>query len=390
MKTKLFLLFLIFIYAGNTYAQWSQCSPCGNCDVNTVYEFGNKLFAGTQTNGIYISDNDGNSWSQSNQGITIMNITSFTSDSAGKIFAASASLKVFISADTGLTWQVVNMGGTGSSISSLASYGNYLFAGQKNDGVFVSSNQGISWMESALCCASVLSVNTGPSGLAFAGTASNGVYYASSPYSNWVVYGTGSPHNAVNSIFNYNGKIYAGTPSGVLYNSHPDSAWNAINNGLTTTDVSAINGHNQFLFAATESGGIYTGVNYGDYWVESNLGLTSLNAKDLLVYNGFLYAAFYGGGVWKRNLNELNNISENNSSASISIYPVPANDYLNISTNQNGFYYVHFFDLMGRKHLTTSFEGTDVQLNISNLKQGLYILKIQIGTEYYHFRFIKA
>jgi hypothetical protein len=81
------------------------------------------------------------------------------------------------------------------------------------------------------------------------------------------------------------------------------------------------------------------------------------------------------------------------NSKGITVFPNPAKDQLNLSTESlNGNYQVKFINLQGSvvKQLTSDFETGSVQtVDISNLKEGYYIVWIENGSEKYYSGFIK-
>ncbi|MBK7965390.1 MAG: hypothetical protein IPK10_08945 [Bacteroidetes bacterium] len=93
---------LLFI---SSKAQWVQTKGPGGGNIRALHFKGNDFFAGTKTNGVYLSGTSGNSWIQKN------NLLNY------------------------------------ESVTAITSYGNYLFAGTENDGVYRSIDNGNSWVK---------------------------------------------------------------------------------------------------------------------------------------------------------------------------------------------------------------------------------------------------
>lgn len=61
------------------------------------------------------------------------------------LFAETDDGGVFLSTNNGTSWTAVNTGLANTSVRSLAVKGSYLFAGTEDSGVFLSTNNGASW-----------------------------------------------------------------------------------------------------------------------------------------------------------------------------------------------------------------------------------------------------
>jgi hypothetical protein len=68
-------------------------------------------------------------------------------------------------------------------------------------------------------------------------------------------------------------------------------------------------------------------------------------------------------------------ISERNTIQNFRIYPNPSNEFVTI-TGALGSYEIEVFDLTGRKMITTEMTTNSLQLDVSSLTQGVYLLKV--------------
>jgi photosystem II stability/assembly factor-like uncharacterized protein len=109
------------------------------------------IYAGTN-NGLYISSNKGNNWTL--QDSTIKNITCFEVN-GNNIYAGTYENGVLLSTDNGLNWTEINKGNPNKYIKSLTSIGSNFFAGTYDGGIYLSTNNGLNWS----------SINTGLSNL---------------------------------------------------------------------------------------------------------------------------------------------------------------------------------------------------------------------------------
>lgn len=131
MKTIVRILLLLavgfIITTSQLTAQWIQTNgPYGG----TVYCFavsGTNLFAGTGGGGVFLSTNNGESWTEVNNGLTTSSVRAFIV-SGTDLFAGTLG-GVFLSTNNGASWTEVNNGLTNLAAYSLAVSGTNLFAG---------------------------------------------------------------------------------------------------------------------------------------------------------------------------------------------------------------------------------------------------------------------
>lgn len=137
--------------ASMSQAQWERCGPQGGA-VTTFAVMGSRILAGTGGNyynqapgsGIFISNDSGLTWAQSNAGLTDTTVYAL-GVSRTYVLASTASGNLFRSSDRGASWQLLPKPATSQPISSFATAGNYLFAVTGADGVLRSTDNGISW-----------------------------------------------------------------------------------------------------------------------------------------------------------------------------------------------------------------------------------------------------
>jgi hypothetical protein len=196
MKSIYRFLIALALFAPDDYAfsQWVQTNgPYGG----TVLSFavspngagGTNLFAGTSV-GVFLSTNNGTSWTAVNTGLTntYVNALAVSPNGAGgtNLFAGTLG-GVFLSTNNGTSW--TQSGLTVAYVTSFAvspatgeAGGTNLFAGTWGGGVYLSTNNGTSWTQSGLTHTYVLSLAVSPAtGEAggtnlFAGTEGGGVW----------------------------------------------------------------------------------------------------------------------------------------------------------------------------------------------------------------------
>jgi len=138
---------------------------------------GANLFAGTDYNykfvpngGIYLSTNNGTSWSSIKTGWYVYALAVSGTD----LFAGTDGGGIFLSTDNGLSWNAINTGLTNTVVHTIAIFGTKLLAGT-DGGVFLSENNGTSWVNMGLQVHSIqafafLGLNL------YAGTGNGGVW----------------------------------------------------------------------------------------------------------------------------------------------------------------------------------------------------------------------
>ena len=174
---------------------------------------GTNLFAGT-LGGVFLSTNNGTSWTAVNSGSPSIPISALAVSGAN-LFAGTPS-GVFLFINNGTSWTAANSTLTNGDVRSLAVSGTNLFAGTYGDGIFLSTNNGTSWtaVNSGL-------TNTNIYSLALSGT-----------------------------------NLFAGTDGGVFLFTNNGTSWTAVNSGLNTYVLSlALSGTN--LFAGTYRGSVW-------------------------------------------------------------------------------------------------------------------------------------
>jgi ligand-binding sensor domain-containing protein len=170
---------------------------------------------GTDVAGIYVSENEGESWKQISSGP--FEIVALVIDSSGQIFSANSS-GVSLSTDNGFSWFSVSTGlPLGGVQSLLLAKSGILFAGM--------------------------------------GGVDGGVYAFDSNHESWSEKTSGYVQCLAE---NENGCLLAGTNEGVLLSSDGGNTWNEMNEGLTTLDVRAIMCDSVgTAYAGTWGGGIF-------------------------------------------------------------------------------------------------------------------------------------
>jgi photosystem II stability/assembly factor-like uncharacterized protein len=231
--------------------------------------------------------------------------------SGTNLFAGTHGSGVFLSTNNGTSWISVNTGLTNPYVYALAVYGTNLFAGTDYSGVYLSTDNGTSWTAVNLGLPSYTSVVAlAVSGTnIFAGTYGSGIFLSTNNGTTWAKVDSGLTSSPVYALAVSGTNLFAGTyGSGVFLSTNNGTSWISVNTGLTNPYVYALAVYGTNLFAGTNNDGqVYLSINNGTSWTAVNLGLplyTSVYA--LAVYGTNLFAGFdWGWGVWRRPLSEM-------------------------------------------------------------------------------------
>lgn len=256
---------------------------------------GNEIFAGTK-DGVFLSNNNGTSWTKVNSGITGVNINSLM-EYKGKILAGTDGNGVYLS-DTNVTsgWTPADSGLTGAYVSGLGVINGRIFAGT-DKGISMSTDNGISWKN--MSPSSIRNVNTllvNGSDL-FAGT-SEGIFLSSDNGSNWNEVDSGITKKDILCFAVKDNNLFAGTYGGGIFRSTDDGrSWTQVNSGLTNVYVWSIAVSGDNIFAGTHNG-LFISANDGSNWTVVNCGLpVNTFIYTLVVNKNNIVAGASGYGV---------------------------------------------------------------------------------------------
>jgi len=128
---------LMMLHISPLNAQWIQTNGPNGGEVICLAASGTNLYAGTSNSGVFLSTNNGTSWTAVNSGLTNTLVQSLAV-SGTNLFAGTVGSGggVFLSTNNGTSWTLVNSGLTNISIYALAVSGTNLFAGPDGGGVW--------------------------------------------------------------------------------------------------------------------------------------------------------------------------------------------------------------------------------------------------------------
>jgi photosystem II stability/assembly factor-like uncharacterized protein len=286
-------------------------------NVHSMVRSGNLLFAATDF-GVYRSSNNGDYWYPSTGTSGFLPVFSLAV-SNGVLFAGREGTGVFLSNDNGNTWNAVNTGmphnasGYIQRINKLFVDGENVYVGTNGSGVYRSSNYGNMWMAETTGLKKMDNGFFFPTyslakvgSYIFAGTQDDGIYRLTGIGSSWTKVTTGLPPDAyVTSISGRGDHIFAATHgSGLYYSSSPDSiAWLSLFTVFPgKVDVGIVGSSGSNLFLSASSGyyngaisGVFRSPNIGNTWLRDSV-LSRIYISSFQSYGDSFYTV--GGSLF--------------------------------------------------------------------------------------------
>ncbi|NTW31840.1 MAG: T9SS type A sorting domain-containing protein [Bacteroidetes bacterium] len=378
-KITLILAFLIAIIV-KANAQWIEPSQVAwnSQNVYSLISDGTNIYAGTGGAGVSLSNNNGNSWTAVNNGLTSTGISSFAINGTN-VFAAGEG--VFLTTNNGGLWTSVSNGLTNTTVNALAISGSNIFAGT-NGGVFLSSNNGGLWTAANTGFTSQVRTLAISGANIFAGASNYGVYLSSNNGGLWTLVNNGLTNIDVVSLAISGTNIFVGTSGGVFISSNNGGLWTAVNNGLTNLNVYSLLVEGTTIFAGTDDGVFYSN-NMGANWTSLNNGFPANTAVQAFTVSGtYIFAGIrlYPYGVWRRPLSDATSgIKDNYNNNNFNLYPNPASDFvtLNIDNSNHEEAILNIYNIIGELIRSETIQKNQQQINVGNLNNGIYVLEIK-------------
>lgn len=140
MKIAIIIMSL-FLFHSNIYSQWKQTN--GPVNVNSFVEINNILFTCTYGGGIFISNDYGKSWEESNSGLGDKSVFSLTKNE-NKVYASTYG-GIYFSSDYGKSWKNYSYTFPPVNVFTTLLTNYSLVAGTNGSGILVSFDEGKKW-----------------------------------------------------------------------------------------------------------------------------------------------------------------------------------------------------------------------------------------------------
>jgi len=317
-------------YSTNHGISWSKISGLAGKEIRAFSQLGTAIFAGTGNSGVFISTNDGVNWSAANGGLSNLHIRSLTANGSAIIAGIetfNAPGGIFRSTNNGQNWTAIL---SSVNIWSVFSTGINVYAGSFGQGIYISTDGGISFTSSntGLSDLYVYSI-TSSGGNVFVGT-NAGIYKSTDNGQSWFASNAGITSNYIRCLNVSGTNIFAGTTTKIYLSINGGASWAEVMTGLQNTYYNTVYSYGANTFAGNRIG-IFATTNNGALWIARNQGFLSASVSDLEYVNGILFAST-GSGLFSSSDNGdtwlTNSLSNSNTSMLITL-----NNYIFVVTS---------------------------------------------------------
>jgi photosystem II stability/assembly factor-like uncharacterized protein len=218
---------------------------------------------------------------------------------------------VFVSKNNGKSWTASSNGLSEKSVYSVLSYMNYLYAGTEK-GLFISTDYGANWIQTGnnlpLCrIHNVISKISKKEKKLFAGCA-KGVFVSEDDGKTWASINTDAmKHTEVFSVFDNTRYLFAATDEFYMIRSSNDGKkWDAANKGLNGKNkLKKVVGTPLGIIYLAGNLGMCSSLDNGENWSEMNSGLQDIQVVSLIIANGKVFAGTANGNIYFHNELEI-------------------------------------------------------------------------------------
>ena len=242
-------------YSSDLGSSWSQLPNQNNFDVRTLLTMPDGyIISGNYYSGLFLSEDDGNSWEEINTGINNSDITDIYAAPSGSIFCSRFSLDyshggVYRSRDQGNSWTKLNTGNNDPNVRAFFSdnQGN-IYAGDID--IYRSSDDGEYWLNVSSGAGLINCFVQSPNGTLFAGTDGYGIFRSTNNGLTWNESNSGLTNLTIFTLTVSDlGTILAGSFEGIIFRSTNDGInWESINTLHNSTVLSLYKTTDNIIF----------------------------------------------------------------------------------------------------------------------------------------------
>jgi photosystem II stability/assembly factor-like uncharacterized protein len=304
---------------GTSHAQWVDTHGPAS-EASSFAVSGTNLFAGGIDGRVYLSPDDGTSWTSASAGLSGANIHAMASAGANLLVGTWGG-GIFLSTNQGTSWAAANTGFTNGYANAFAVSATDVFVASQGSGVYRSHDGGVSWIQTGLTSGDVSALTLSGADL-FAGVWGLGVYKSSDNGTNWTAVNTGLTNKAISAFAVSDTTIFVGTDSGGVFASSDNGAnWTAVNSGLINgwvTSFAVIGTH--LLAGSHNGGGVFQSSDNGAHW--ASFGLAGQSVWSLVTSGANVFAAL-DFSAWRLPLTDVTAVEQTSAQvpARYAVYP---------------------------------------------------------------------
>ena len=334
---KNILVIIVLLLSGETFSQtqWSRTNGPEGISVNRLVNIAGNIYACTETDGLYFSNDDGQNWNALNSGMETMNIRDVISV-PGYLLVATFGQGVWRSPDGGQTWLPSN-NYSNLFIQDIDANDDYIFAGASSEGIYRSSDNGQNWTQ-LFGNVSVMSLAVTTNKIFV--SEYNYTYYSTDNGNTWD-YVNSLTGAAPWSYFISGDTIIIGGVNKIYRSTNEGASFTPMNLGFpyTITNVYAITMAGSNLYAATSYYGVIKSTDFGNNWSTSTYGMGPKNTRGI-TYNGstLIAGTNYSGLYRSTDLGTNWNKSNNGLPAASTIASMVISDNVVFAGTRDGVY----------------------------------------------------
>lgn len=308
---RLILLFAgLMIFTPVLNSQWERTNGPEGVSMRALVTIGDTIFAGTSTEGVYASTDDGVSWFPLNNGIENERVSDIIY-SDGYLYAGTFGKGVYRSSDGGQTW-LPPSSGNNLAVTSLVKLDSVLFSGSLNGGVYRSFDNGINWEDAGFFFDYCNDLTVSGNKL----FAAEGHYTMSTTdYGNTWVDVDDLLGGSVFSLYSKDNMVIAGGRNEIFISNNGGSNFSLIplTFNFSIVNIYEIISFGSDLYIATSYDGVYKSTDNGLNWFPVKNGMGGKNVRALTVTgsSSFIAGTNYSGIY--RSTDEASNWSKSNT-----------------------------------------------------------------------------
>jgi photosystem II stability/assembly factor-like uncharacterized protein len=262
-------------------------SPLGY--VSAIHTYNSRVFVGIASGDIYSSTDLGKTWTR--QGSTGGGILFSFLLKDSLLIAGTQYEGVTLSDDLGQSWTNTNM--RSEYVYSLFDHGDALFAGTRYDGMSMSLDGGKSWQGTSVASMNIGAIAAFDSVLLASQVYSSNIYRSSDAGRTWTT--NRLPADFVFYFATSGSTYFAGANHGVFVSTDKGLTWNIRGSQLYNDNVMSVAFSNGYLFAGIGGGGLRKSSDLGATWTYCQGIPNNDEVYDLLRVGSRIYAATLTG-----------------------------------------------------------------------------------------------